>query len=334
MSACETAAPVPALERLARRPDSFPGAVLLAGPSAERLEMEARRLAALLLCPRGCGGRSAGGGDESPACDSCRRVYAGTHPDLFVVAPEGVPIKIDRVRQALAFAAGRPYEAPRRVALVLGADLLGLEAANALLKSLEEPGSHLRWILTSSRPESESLLPTIRSRCATVVVPALSRGQRAAVWTERGHSADDAADLALCVPIGVGNAASEDPAELLGEYREARERIVVALAAGLSGGPSGPAPLLLLAEDVSRAEAPFDSLLAEVLADAALAASGSADRARHRAVAGPLVEIGRRRSSEALRRAALAAADPPPDNRRGNRRLHFEAALLNLYLSG
>jgi hypothetical protein len=317
-------APVPALERLGRRPESFPGAVLLAGPSAERLETEARRLAAILLCPRGCGAEGSSG------CDSCRRVHAGSHPDLFVVEPEGVQIKIDRVRQAIAFAAGRPYEAPRRVALVLGADLLGLEAANALLKSLEEPGSHVRWILTSSRPESESLLPTIRSRCATVVVPALSRGQRAALWAERGYSPDDAADLALCAGGAPEGAAAS---ERLEEYREARERILAALAAALAvpAGPSGPAPLLLLAEDVSRAEPPFNSLLAELLADAALAASGSADRARHRAVAGPLAELGRRRSAEAFRRAALAAADPPPDNRRGNRRLHFEAALLNLY---
>ena len=50
-------------------------------------------------------------------------------------------------------------------------------------------------------------------------------------------------------------------------------------------------------------------------------------------MAGTLAELGRRRSADAFRRAALAAADPPPDNRRGNRRLHFEAALLNLYLA-
>jgi hypothetical protein len=325
-----TAAPVPALERLGRRPDSVPGALLLAGPSAERLEAEARRLAASLLCPRGCGGTA--------GCESCRRVFSGAHPDLFVVEPEGVQIKIDRVRQALVFAAGRPYEAPRRVALVLGADLLGLEAANALLKSLEEPGSRLHWILTSTRPESESLLPTIRSRCTTVIVPALSRSQRAAGWTSRGFSSDDAADLALCAKEGDADAGAR-----LEEYREFRARCLSALDAGLlrdasSAGPSGqsvsgPAPLLLLAEDVSRAEPPFDTLLAELLADAALAASGSADRARHRTVAGTLAELGRRRSADAFRRAALAAADPPPDNRRGNRRLHFEAALLNLYLA-
>jgi DNA polymerase-3 subunit delta' len=256
-------------------------------------------------------------------------VASGAHPDLFVVQPEGVQIKIDRVRQALAFAAGRPYEAPRRVALVLGADLLGLEAANALLKSLEEPGTVLHWILTSTRPESEFLLPTIRSRCATVVVPAMSKGEKTALWTERGFSSEDAADLSL-----FARPEEADPKaslEALEEFREVRSRILAALEAGL--GASGPPALLLLAEDVARAETHGSGLLAELLADAALAASGSAERARHRAVAGASAEIGRRRSAEALRRAALAAVDPPPDTRRGNRRLHLESALLNLFLS-
>lgn len=310
-------AALPLLEGLARRPEAFPGAVLLTGPSRDRLESEARRLGAALLCP---------GGHAGGTCDSCRRAAAGNHPDLFVVEPEGVQIKIDRVRQALVFAAGRPYESSRRVVLVLGAEELGLEAANALLKSLEEPGSHLRWILTASRPET--LLPTIRSRCATVVVPAMSRSERAAFWSERGFVEADAADLALCAPAAD---TVEDPAGLLRDYREMREKILLALDSGLSGG--SPVALLLLAEDVARSEPPFSGLLAELLADAAIAAAASPDRVRHRSVAGPLAEIGRRRSSEALRRAALAAADPPPDTRRGNLRLHFEAALLDLLLS-
>lgn len=309
-----TGAAAAVLERLGRRAEAFPGAVLLAGPSADRLEAEARRLAARLLCPNDCDG----------SCDACRRVASGAHPDLFIVEPEGVQIKIDRVRQALTFAAGRPYEAPRRVALVLGAERLGVEAANALLKSLEEPGAHLRWILTACRPES--LLPTIRSRCATAVVPALSRSEKAVLWASRGFSASDAEDLAL-----FAGEREEEAAARLEEYREFRARVVAALDSGLSG--AGPASLLMIAEDVARAESPLGDVLADLLADAALVAAGSGDRVRHRAVAGALSELGRRRRSGAFRTAALAAADPPPDNRRGNRRLHFESALLGLFLA-
>ncbi len=302
------------LDRLARQREAFPGALLLSGPSDDRLEAEARRLAALLLCP---------GADPDGTCDSCRRAGAGNHPDLFVVEPDGVQIKVERIRQALAFAAGRPYESSRRVVLLLHGEELGVEGANALLKSLEEPGAHLHWILTTSRPEA--LLPTILSRCASAIVPALSRAERKALWTGRGIGEDDAADLAL-----FAGETETDPIPLLSEFRELRARILVALESGIT---DGPAPLLLLAEDIGRPDAPGGSLLAELLADAAVAAASSPDRIRHRAVAGPIGELGRRRSIDALRRAALAAADAPPDSRRGNRRLHFEALLLDLMLA-
>jgi hypothetical protein len=54
---------------------------------------------------------------------------------------------------------------------------------------------------------------------------------------------------------------------------------------------------------------------------------------RHRAIAGPLREVAERVGREALERAALAAADIPADTRRGNRRLHFEKALIELWLA-
>jgi DNA polymerase-3 subunit delta' len=237
-----------------------------------------------------------------------------------------VQIKVDRVRQALAFAAGRPYESARRVALVLRAELLGVEAANALLKSLEEPGAHLHWILATSRPES--LLPTILSRCAAAVVPAFSRAERTAFWTVRGFSEDEAADLAL-----FAGETETEPKERLAAFRELRTKILAALDAGLAGSP---APLLLLAEDLGRADSEGVGLLAEILADAAISAAASPspsplpDRIRHRAVAGPIGDLSRRRSSRALQRAAVAAVDAPADTRRGNRRLHFEALLLDL----
>jgi len=148
---------VSTLDAIAADPETFPGALLLTGSSEPALETESLRLAARLLCPD----------DDAHAaapCGSCRRVLAGIHPDLLTIEPEGVQIKIDRVREALTFGAGRPYESSRRVVRILRADLLGLEAANALLKSLEEPGERMRWILTTARPES--LPTTVRSRCA------------------------------------------------------------------------------------------------------------------------------------------------------------------------
>lgn len=307
------------LERLASRAERFPGAVLLVGSSAAALEREGRKIASRLLCE--CGGLP---DRDARPCDTCRRTAAGAHPDLLLVEPDGVSIKIDRVREALAFAAGRPYEARRRVVLLLHAEKLGVESGNALLKALEEPGAHVHWILATTRPES--LLPTILSRCVMVPVPPPSRAERAAGWAELGFSAEDSEELARLPEDENG-----DPAARLARYRERRERIVLALHAGIAGGR--PAPLVMLADEIGRAEADHPELLAEVLADSALAAAGSAERMRHRALAGPIAEIGRSRPGEALQAAAVRAADAPPDSRRGNRRLHFESLLLTLLMA-
>ena len=303
------------LERLAGSPERFPGALLLSGPSVITLEAAARRLAAALLCP---------GGDPQRRCESCRRAGAGLHPDLLRVEPEGVQIRVDRVREALLFGAGRPYEAGLRVIVVSHAEMLGDEAAHALLKSLEEPGERLRWILTTTRPEA--LLTTIRSRCVAAALPQPSAAERASAWRERGFSPEDAADLAQL-------AESEDEAAPdLPALRALRVQIASALEAGLV---ERRLPALLLLADLVGARAQAAArLLSEELADAALVASGAGDFVRHQALSGKFAELARRVSAEALRRAALKAADPPPDSRRGNRRHHFEALLIALWEDG
>jgi pyruvate/2-oxoglutarate dehydrogenase complex dihydrolipoamide acyltransferase (E2) component len=302
------------LERLAASPERFPGALLLTGPSEARLERESRRLAARLLCP---------GDDPDATCSSCRRVEAGLHPDFFPVEPEGLQIRIDRVREALAFSSGRPYESARRVARIARAELLGIEAENALLKSLEEPGEHFRWILTTTRPEA--LLTTIRSRATPAALPAPGRAQRQKVWRDRGFSDEDARDLVLFAEED-----ETDPAARLEEGRILRQAVVAALEEGI--GRRSVAALVLCAELVASSERRQARVLAELLADAALTtAAPPAEALRHHAVAGRLTAIARRLPQGALREAAVSAADPPADNRRGNRRLHFERVLLQLY---
>jgi hypothetical protein len=302
------------LEALAGAPERFPGALLLAGASESLLERESLRLAARLLCP---------GDDPDASCGGCRRVFAGLHPDLLTLEPEGVQIRVDRVREALAFGAGRPYEAPRRVVRILRAELLGPEAANALLKCLEEPGERVRWILTTARPES--LLATIRSRCAGAGVLAPPREEREAVWRERGLSGADAADLVV-----FGCADEVDPAARLEESRAFRAAAVEALEEGLVRGRR--AALVLLADACAALPAEDARVLAELLGDAALAeASPTSDAIRHKAVAGRLAQIARSVRPAPLRDACIAASDPPPDNRRGNRRLHYEKVLMELF---
>ena len=302
------------LERLAGSPDQFPGALLLSGHSEALLERESRRLAARLLCP---------GDDPDATCSSCRRVDAGLHPDFLSVEPEGVQIRVDRVREALAFAAGRPYESARRVARIVRADLLGIEAENALLKSLEEPGERFRWILTTTRPEL--LLATIRSRCTPAALPAPSLAGRQRAWQGRGFSEEEAREL-----VHFASDDEADPTGRLEQGRELRQLVVAALEEGLGAGRL-PA-LVLAAEHLATLERPQARILSELLADAALTAGAPpAEAIRHHAVAGRLAALARLVPPSALRDAALLAADPPPDTRKGNRRMHYERVLLELF---
>jgi DNA polymerase-3 subunit delta' len=311
----QPAPPLSRLERLQHGDARFPGALLLHGSSERTLDAVSLALAASLLCP---------GEEEDRSCASCRRTLHGFHPDFLRVEPEGVQIRVDRVREAIAFAAGKPYEAAKRVVWIRRAELLGLEAANALLKALEEPGAKVHWILTTSRPES--LLATIRSRCLAVPVGAPGRNDRVAFWKARGFADEDALDLAVLDPD------MEDEArERLEEFRQFRSEAIDALAAGILEGKL--ATLLLLAEKVGRAREDQIVLFIRLLADAALSAAGiSADLLTQRAVAGALSRIAGRIPAAALARAVELAADFPPDTRRGNRRLHFEKVLIDLWL--
>lgn len=131
-------------------------AYLFAGPVGVGKSDAAVEFAAGLVCPdRGCG-----------ECDACRRVREGIHPDVETVAPEGTFILLDQVRAINDDVALRPFEARVRVYIVLAAETMNKEAANAVLKTLEEPPPHAHFILVSSYPEE--LLPTIVSRCLKV----------------------------------------------------------------------------------------------------------------------------------------------------------------------
>jgi len=120
----------------------------------------------LLAGPTGAGKRSLARALAADLLGHVRR--DASHPDLTVLAPEEGKreIGIEAVRGACAEFTLAPLEARGRVMIVHGADLLGEEAANALLKTLEEPPDEARILLTTARPDA--VLPTIRSRCMIV----------------------------------------------------------------------------------------------------------------------------------------------------------------------
>ncbi len=134
-------------------------AYLLYGPAGIGKRAFAERFMALLLCQQ----------PESAApcgrCKSCMLLAAGTHPDHFVLEPEEADkaIRVDQVRELVHFVTQTPQLGGRKVVLLEPAEAMNLNAANALLKSLEEPSASTHLLLISHQPSR--LLPTIKSRC-------------------------------------------------------------------------------------------------------------------------------------------------------------------------
>ena len=103
------------------------------------------------------------------ACSACRRIEQGLHPDVFFLEPQTGPnsrepwIKIDEIRELQKKLGFLPYEGRSKVVLIDGADRINPQAANAFLKTLEEPPTDTVIILITSNPQQ--LLPTVASRC-------------------------------------------------------------------------------------------------------------------------------------------------------------------------
>ncbi len=112
-------------------------------------------------------------GEYCGVCRACKAINKTIHPDLHLVIPEENErsIKVDQIRALRAKLSLSPYEGDRRIALIVGFHQATEQAANALLKTLEEPPPDVVLILTSL--SAESLLPTIVSRCEVISLRSL-----------------------------------------------------------------------------------------------------------------------------------------------------------------
>ena len=230
--------------------------LLLAGPAGVGKRLFADTLAACLLCVEipedeleACG-----------ACPSCVAAAAGTHPDLHRVAvPEGkreIPLsafvgeKEERGTAGLCHALSRrPLLSGRRVAVLEGAEKWTTEAANAFLKTLEEPPGRSVLVLLSDRPES--LLPTIRSRVQTVRFGPLPDADVAALLSEHGVAAD-AAEAGRLAKLARG---SLDAAGKLTDPAVRGLREVVRNHVG-RGSPAASAKAVVAAVDAAGSDPP------------------------------------------------------------------------------
>jgi len=164
-------------------------AYLLLGPEGVGKALAARSAAAWLLCPHHT--------DQGPCghCPGCRQFASHNHPDFLPVRPEGAFIRIDRVRalkRELAFA---PFAGGVRVVFIEEAQAMRREAANSLLKLLEEPPPDNIFFLIAS--EAEPLLETIVSRCQQLVFASLPAAKAARVIRNQRPEMDEEQALLL-----------------------------------------------------------------------------------------------------------------------------------------
>ncbi len=171
-----------------------------------------------------------GGGDACGSCVPCVKVEKGSHPDLISLAPEirekKVKEEIDilHVRNLITRLSYRPYEAQRIVAIIDDADLMNVPAANAFLKTLEEPPGDTVIIMIASN--MSSLLPTIVSRLRVVrFAPLHYDAVREILMTRRGMSAEEAKTMASLSKGAPGTLGEEALPLLRGDRKRAMDFI-------------------------------------------------------------------------------------------------------------
>jgi DNA polymerase-3 subunit delta' len=309
-------------------------AYLFTGPPHIGKRTLALALAAALVCERAPAASPAGAAGPGaqlsavPApcgeCRQCRLVAKHTHSDVLLVEaePGRRGITIEQVRHVEHVAGLRPYEAQRKVLILRNVETMAEPAANALLKTLEEPPGDTVLVLTAA--DSSHVLPTVASRCREVALRPVPAEEIERALRERGA---DEAQARLLSRLAAGRpgwafAAAGDPSWLAAHYAR-----VEALEAALARPPIARLPAAALESTEARAH--LDTWLGW-WRDALLVQQGCADlvanvdrlQALHCAAAGAGIDCWRAvRRIEETRAQLDANANP---------RLALEALLLDL----
>ena len=225
-------------------------AFLFRGPAGVGKKTTAQAFAAALNCASPVAAGACG------TCSSCRKIASGNHPDIVTIAPDGAFIKINQIRALAQELSFPPYEARFRVVLIHEAQAMRQEAANSLLKTLEEPPRHSILILTAD--DGHSILPTIVSRCQVVSFFPLSYpavAERLMAEQEIGH--DEAQAVAAVAEGSLGRARLLLESGLL----PLRHEIISELTARSQDDPDTVQAVFSLAEKASALKEEIDELL-------------------------------------------------------------------------
>ena len=169
-------------------------AYLFRGPDGVGKKRTALTLAAYINC------KSPLDGDSCGRCTTCRKYFSGNHPDLILVEPDGAAIKIGQIRELKHQLTFPPLEAKVRVIVLEDIHTMRREAANSLLKTLEEPAPGNLLILTADL--AGNVLPTILSRCQIISFGSLDHKDMARVLMQENDMEESLAFTLAAVAEG------------------------------------------------------------------------------------------------------------------------------------
>ncbi|WP_227718220.1 DNA polymerase III subunit delta' [Microbulbifer sp. Q7] len=209
-----------------------PHALLVSGQPGLGKRRFADAFAALLLCDQPRHGLACG------ECRGCQLRIAGSHPDFIRVLPEKPqgPLKVEQIRELGEFVGRTSAREGARVVWLAPAESMNINAANALLKNLEEPSASVIFLLITDNPSG--LLPTIRSRCQTIAFPVPPQ-QSSLRWLSDSGVEGELASSALTLAGGAPLLAARlmEP-----EAKEVRDQFLADITA-LTRGDENPVTL-------------------------------------------------------------------------------------------
>lgn len=272
------------------REGRFPHGLIFSGPQGIGKHTCALMLAKALNCNNA---PASGFCDE---CSSCRKIASGTHPDITTVSVEedATQIKIGQIRHVLSLLALQPLEGRNKVFIIDPADLLNTEAANALLKGLEEPPENSFLVLITVNVHE--LLLTVRSRCQVYNFTPLTLDEI------RQHGTTD--ELAVRWSQGsIGRARSLDIERIKSE----RELLLDFLETVLNAREEQFQDLLAVSAELGRGKQDFDSrmaILSVLIADVLYLRESLSDKLVNVDLRDRLEEIAKQNSIERLLKMA------------------------------
>lgn len=268
------------------RQGRFPHGLIFSGPDGVGKRTCALMIAKALNC------LNAQPGAFCDECAACRKINSGTHPDVISVSveDEATQIKIAQIRQILSTLNLHPLEGRNKVFIIDPADLLNAEAANALLKGLEEPPENSFFILITVNVHE--LLLTVRSRCQVYNFTPLMLDEI------RQHGITD--ELTVRWSQGsIGRARSLDLSELKSE----RAIVLDFLETVANAREEQFQDLISVSAELGRAKQEFEArtaMMAVLIADLLYIKEGAPERMVNVDIRDPLVKLAGRQSTERL----------------------------------